>query len=182
MFSQNQILKAGHFGLVALLAIVSLGLLATNVHAQVFPEPQFSDILQTRESCGGSIFPEWEGQVPGLEKAESSSEFRKEVERLVQQQNEQNEQNEQEEQEEQEELNQLRAEVANTRRSVWGEASQRSQPFVVDSWEKVKAFREVARELERAAWQLEEVGAYDAGDSLRAQANELRQNARTFKD
>ena len=38
MFSQIQILKTGHFVLVALLAIVGPGLLVTNVHAQTAEE------------------------------------------------------------------------------------------------------------------------------------------------
>ena len=183
MFSQNQILKTGHFVLVALLAIVGLGLLVTNVHAQIAEEPdsaesprrqttegELAEMMRIRETIGGSIFQEAEGLGLGLDRTEIDNEYLGEAKRLFQEQNEQ------------EELNRLRAELANTRRSVWGEASQRSRPFLVDSSEKVKAFREVARDLERAAWQLEEVGAYDAGDSLRAQANELRQNARAFKD
>ena len=180
MFSQIQILKTGHFVLVALLAIVGPGLLVTNVHAQTAEElgiqpktsTQIDEMIEMRESIGGSILG---GLDLGLERAELDKDmdrvFREELERLAKQQIEQ------------EELNRQRAQIANASLSTadGSGASQGSRPFVVDSWEKAKAFYEVACQLEQAAWQLEQVGAYDAGASLRARANELRQKARTFK-
>ena len=176
MFAQNQLLKAGHFVLSALLAVVVVGLLTTTVRAQdavlqstgdspsgtALPSVIANDDLdelrtqnrvrEIQEQTGGSIL----GPILGsdMDPEERNRVYNETLEQLV------------------------REDYENKRRSR--EIAEVGRQFVVDSREKMEAFREVARQLEESAWELEEVGAYDSADSLREQANKLRQQARKF--
>ena len=176
MFAQNQLLKAGHFVLSALLAVVVVGLLTTTVRGQdtvlqstgdspsgtALPSVIANDDLdelrtqnrvrEIQEQTGGSIL----GPILGsdMDPEERNRVYNETLEQLV------------------------REDYENKRRSR--EIAVVARQFVVDSREKMEAFREVARQLEESAWELEEVGAYDSADSLREQANKLRQQARKF--
>ena len=179
MFAQNQLLKAGHFVLSALLAVVVVGLLTTTVRAQdavlqstggdsrsgtgppsVIANDDLDElrtqnrVREIQEQTGGSIL----GPILGsdMDPEERNRVYNETLEQLV------------------------REDYENKRRSR--EIAVVARQFVVDSREKMEAFREVARQLEESAWELEEVGAYDSADSLREQANKLRQQARKFNN
>ena len=169
MFASNQLLRTRHFVFSALLAVVGLGLLTTTASAQLSDESAYEfeaeiesrKMLEARQSIldGVDFGP---GKAELIEAA--NREFEQEIMRLSLENERKKQQLEQ--------LGQLeemqQAEMANA--------------FVVDSPEKMEAFRRVARKLEDSAWALEEVGAYDFADSLRDQADRLRHQARNFKN